>query len=379
LKREKFRYVSVGISLLLIFCFVACGPSGDESKKIKAASSEEASKPPVIPEGQKADMAAAVPGSAGSTTAVPGKSPAKTLPADIVVQVDGARLTRGQLDGELKKNLTALSGKIPTDRLAEASAKIRRQIVDDFIVRTLLGKEANAQKIEATDKEINEAINNLKSTLPSGMTMEEMMKKNAITSEKLREDVSLGIRINKLVAKQAAGKEKPTDKEINQFYKANPDKFKLPEAVHARHILLAKAKDADDAAKAKQKAKAEDLRKQLLGGADFAELARTNSDCPSKTNGGDLGQFSRGQMVKPFEDAAFSQKKNDIGPVVETDFGYHIIQVLDHSQPKTQSLDKNTKTQISAFLQQQKRYAAFNEVMNQLKAKADIQVADKID
>jgi peptidyl-prolyl cis-trans isomerase C len=109
----------------------------------------------------------------------------------------------------------------------------------------------------------------------------------------------------------------------------------------------------------------------------FAEVAKANSDCPSKNQGGDLGTFSKGQMVKPFENAAFSQKKGEIGPVVETDFGYHIIEVLDRQPAKIQNLDKETKSKISAFLQQKKNYEAFNEIMQGLKAKAHIVIAEK--
>lgn len=297
-------------------------------------------------------------------------------PSSIVAQVDDAKLTRGQLDVEISKSMAALSGKVPPDRLPEATARIKKQIIHDFIVRTLLGKEVRRMKIEATDKEINEGLTDLKNSLPSGTTMDEMMKKNAITPEKLREEVSLGIRINKLVSLEPVGKSKPTEKEINAFYKKNKDKFKMPESVHARHILIAKNKGDNDAARTKQKAKAEDIRKQLIAGADFGEVAKTSSDCPSKANGGELGSFKKGEMVKPFEDAAFSQKPKEIGPVVETDFGYHIIQVLEHNQPQTSPLDNNTKAQITAFLQQQKRYEAFNGLLNRLKAKANIVVAE---
>ncbi|MDI6775917.1 MAG: peptidyl-prolyl cis-trans isomerase [Syntrophales bacterium] len=168
------------------------------------------------------------------------------------------------------------------------------------------------------------------------------------------------------------GKVKPTEKEIVRFYQENKDKFKMPETVHARHILIAKATGDDDKAKVEKRAKAENLRQQLLGGADFADLARKNSDCPSRENGGDLGIIPRGQMVKPFEDAAFSQKKDAIGPVVETDFGYHIIQVLQHNEPQTINLDEKTKKDIASFLEHEKMQETFASLVKKLRAKANI-------
>ena len=179
----------------------------------------------------------------------------------------------------------------------------------------------------------------MKTQLPAGMTMDELLKKNKIDPAKMREEIGMNIRINKLVMQELGGKVKITDKEISDFYKKNQDKFKKPESVHARHLLVAKVPGDTDKIKAEKKAKAEELRKQLVAGADFADLAKKNSDCPSKQNGGDLGTFARGQMVKPFEDAAFSQEKNAIGPVVETDFGFHIIQVLEHQSPQIAKLD----------------------------------------
>ena len=115
----------------------------------------------------------------------------------------------------------------------------------------------------------------------------------------------------------------------------------------------------------------EGLRKQLLDGANFAEVAKKNSDCPSKEAGGDLNFIRRGQTVKPFEDAAFSQKNNAIGSVITTEFGYHIIQVLDKKPAKKIALE-TVKDKISAYLEQQKKSEAFNDVLKNLQQKAKI-------
>ena len=99
--------------------------------------------------------------------------------------------------------------------------------------------------------------------------------------------------------------------------------------VHARHILVLVPAGSDESVKMQSLAEAERIRAALIAGADFEMTAEQHSACPSKERGGDLGSFRRGQMVKPFEEAAFSQKVGKIGPVVYTKFGYHIIQVLD--------------------------------------------------
>jgi peptidyl-prolyl cis-trans isomerase C len=291
----------------------------------------------------------------------------------VAIEVNGVKLTNAQVDTEMKKKLVFLKKRgMPAHRIEKMKPGMRKRILDDFVVRVLLSQEVKRLKIAATEQEVTKATEQFKAGLPPGATLDDLLKKNNISKDKFREEITLNVKINKLVLAQPQANIKPTESEIIKYYQANKDKFKTPETAHARHILVSKKPGDDDKTKADKKAKAELLRKQVTDGADFAEVAKKNSDCPSKDSGGDLGTFSRGQMVKPFEDAAFSQKINTIGPVVETDFGYHIIQVLERTEPKTISLDKNIRGEIGLFLQQQKRQEALAEVLKKLQAKATI-------
>jgi peptidyl-prolyl cis-trans isomerase D len=124
----------------------------------------------------------------------------------------------------------------------------------------------------------------------------------------------------------------PTDAELQIVYNQSLDRFRSPEQVKVRHILLktdpSKQGDAAKKDDAAVQARAEDLLKQLKGGADFAELATKYSEDPgSKARGGDVGFIARGQMVKPFEDAAFSLKPGEMSGLVKTTYGYHILKV----------------------------------------------------
>ena len=151
--------------------------------------------------------------------------------------------------------------------------------------------------------------------------------------------------------------------------------FKTEESAHARHILCSYKATDTDAVKTEKKALAEKCRKELVGGADFAELAKKHSDCPSKQKGGDLGTFSRGQMVKTFEDAAFTQKIKDIGPVVESRFGYHVIQVLERSEAGSKPMAE-AKPKILKHLNDQKKQGLMKTYVDGLRAKAEIKYAD---
>jgi peptidyl-prolyl cis-trans isomerase C len=347
-------------ALLVVFFLVVLTLGGCGSKDEKQVGTQTELQKPEAPPSDTANLPA-------PTVAPSGESV-------VVIDVDGSKLTQGQLETEIKRIMAIMKKQVPANRLEQAKENARKQVLSDFTAKVLLANEVKRLNISATDTEVKEAEERVKNDLPNGMTIENLMKKNKITKEQMQEDLRFRIKVSKLVMMQMSGKPKPTDKEINQFYQKNRDKFKMPESVHVRHILIAKTAGDDDKIKAEKKAKAEGLRKELLAGADFAEVAKKNSDCPSKETGGDLGVFRRGEMVKQFEDAAFSQVVNAIGPVVETEFGFHIIQVLERFAPKELALDERMKGNISAFLQQQKQQETFDAILKKLRAKAKITV-----
>jgi peptidyl-prolyl cis-trans isomerase D len=143
-----------------------------------------------------------------------------------------------------------------------------------------------------------------------------------------------------------------SDAQLRQAYAASMDNFRMPERIHARHILL-KTDGKSNAEKAQLKAKAEDLIKQLRGGADFAELAKKYSEDPgSGQKGGDLDWLVKGQTVPEFETAAFALKPNEISNVVTSQFGYHIIQVLAHEPARVKPFEE-VKAQLADELRKQ--------------------------
>lgn len=303
-----------------------------------------------------------------------GISPIPPEMADAVVVVDGVKLTKTMLERDLNAKMDMLKSQVPADKLNEVRNEVKTKIIDNFIMRTLFANEVEKLKIAATDKEVTDGINKLKESLPPKVTYEQFLQKNHLTKEQAKEEIRLGVKIEKYVKSSVPSDPKVTDKEINDFYKQNKDKFVMPESVHARHILIKTTPEDNAKTLAEKKAKAESIRKELLGGADFAEMAAKNSDCPSAEAGGDLGVFVKGQMVKPFDDAAFSQKANEIGPVVKTQYGYHIIQVLKREGPKTMAFNDDIKAKISAYLKMKKQEQAYQSLMKKLKEKANIVV-----
>lgn len=291
------------------------------------------------------------------------------VPTDAAVSVDGKILKKTELDNQIKDRLSMLKDKVPADKQKEFRDNIKKRLIDEFIMRTLLNDEMARKKIEVSDQEIKITKDKLQASLPANKKLDEFLKENKMSQE----DILLGIKVEKFMNKEIGGKIKPSQKEISKFYNENKDKFINPESARVRHILVTVNKDDSEKIKTEKKNKIENLRKQLLNGGDFVELARKNSDCPSKENGGDLNYVKKGQTVKAFDDAVFSQEKNVIGPVVTTEFGYHIIQVLDRKPAKTIALGE-VKDRISAFLEQQNRSKAFADVLKKLQQNAKIMV-----
>ncbi|MEH3087139.1 MAG: SurA N-terminal domain-containing protein [Xylophilus ampelinus] len=155
----------------------------------------------------------------------------------------------------------------------------------------------------------------------------------------------------------------PSESDLRGYYEQNLARMTTPEERRASHILITVPKDAPAADREKAKARAAELLAQARANpGSFAELARKNSQDPgSAASGGDLGFFARGAMVKPFEDAAFALQKGQIGDLVESDFGYHVIQLAD-IKPGEQRSFEEARPELEAEYRQQAAQRRFAEV-----------------
>ena len=272
--------------------------------------------------------------------------------------------------GLFKKQMGA---RVPPDQMEAALPRIRERIVEELVMRQIMLAEVAKQGISLSDSEFAEIKQELAAELPAGTTLETYMAETGTTETEMREQMA----VRKMIMAKADALAKPTDEEIQKFYDENKEGFAQGETVTASHILIKLDPTDDEAAKAAKRARIEDLRKQALEGADFAELAKANSDCPSASAGGDLGSFGKGQMVPEFEDAAFSQPTGSVGEVVETQFGYHLIKVTEHQEAK--AIDFNeAKARISDILFSQKQQDAVKEYVEGLRKQADVQRFDEV-
>jgi parvulin-like peptidyl-prolyl isomerase len=182
--------------------------------------------------------------------------------------------------------------------------------------------------------------------------VDQMLSPMGLTRDDFRNAVRRDLTIRTYVEQKITPAIAVSDAETRAFYDKNPQMFAGQDSVRVQHIiLLTQAMDTDQQKKDRQ-ARIEMIRQRALDGDDFGALAREYSQDNSAPQGGDLGYFTRGTMVKPFEDAAFGLKKGQISPIVETQFGVHVIKCTDKRTARPITYD-DAKERIDMMLKQQ--------------------------
>ena len=344
--------------LLLVFAVSACAKDADKTAAESPAPAAAAA------------SAQSGPGPAGAPAAAP---PAKPLPAqipDVVARVNGEDVKKGELDMAVRSLEDRARSAVP----AEQRDAVFRQVLDRIIGFHLLVQEAKARKVVAPPWEVDSQVDQIKKQFPTEDAFNQMLQARGVSLEQLRADTAQTIAVNVMLKNELEPKIAVTEADRKKFYDENRARFRQEDSVHASHILIRTPEQADAAAKAKARSQAGDLLAQLNKGADFADLAKKHSQDPgSAPNGGDLGFFSKGQMVQAFEQAAFGLKPGQTSDIVETPFGYHIIRVSEAKAGRDLNYDE-VKAQIDDYLKQQLRDQKSQEFVDQLKAKSKVEV-----
>lgn len=234
------------------------------------------------------------------------------------------------------------------------------QALDELITEVLIQQEAQKAKITVSETELKAELDKLKEQFGTEAEFEMALAQANLTLEQLEQRIEVQTLVKELLLPRI--QDKLTDAAIAQYYEANKsDLATQKESVHARHILLT----TEDEAKA--------VRNRLSQGEDFAALAKELSIEPAaKESGGDLGTFERGKMVPEFEDAAFILPVGELSQPVQSQFGWHIIEVLERTDPVIPSLE-SVKEKIKSDLADQEINMMAGGWLTEIKGKADIQ------
>jgi peptidyl-prolyl cis-trans isomerase C len=338
--------------LTLIVALVICGCS---------KSSTEAAGP--APAGAAA-------GSQATTAPAPAPKPVPAQIPDVVARVNGEAVTKTDFDRAVQTLEARAGGPIP----AEQRDQVLRGVLDQIIGYTVLVQEGRTRNVTVPDSDVDARITQIRGQFPSEDEFAKMLAERKLTLDQVKSDVRRDMTITKLIDGEIASKIAVTPAQVDDFYAKNPDQFKEGESVRASHILIGVPKGADAAAKAQARTKAEQVLTDVKAGKDFAALAKEHSADPgSAANGGDLGFFQQGQMVGPFNDAAFTLALGTTSDLVETDFGFHIIKVVEKKEGRTIPLEE-VKPQVEQYLERLNRQQQTDAFVNGLKARGKIEI-----
>ena len=292
-------------------------------------------------------------------------------PADAAAVVNGSVITQEALLFETQRVMEQMArqGQVPDEAMMP---QMRENVLNRMIEEELLYQDSQAKAIKVPEDRVNKELASIKERFPSEKEYNDALAGIGMSEDALAQKITRGVAIEELIKTHVIQDITVSAEESRNFYDQNASMFEKPEQVKASHILIKTAEDATDDQKMEARKKIDDVRKKAVAGEDFAALAKEYSEGPSNVRGGDLGYFSRGQMVKPFEDVAFSLKQGEISDVVETQFGYHIIIVTDH-RPASVVDYETAKAQIEERLKQEKSLGQIRQYIETLREKADIQ------
>lgn len=293
------------------------------------------------------------------------------LPA-VVARVNGEEIKKDELvqhAQEMQQQIARVRG-----IQAPLNSEFYREALNGMVANRLLLQEAKTLGLAVTEAEIDAQMNELKARFPSPEVFKQQLAQSKVTEADLRKQMRSAGTVEKLIRTKIVPTVTVSDADARAFYDKNQERMKNPPRVHLRHILIKAEPNTPAAERQAARAKAEDLLTQIKNGGDFAALAAANSDDPgSKSQGGDLSWVTPGQTVPGFEKAAFALKNpNDLSPVVETRFGFHIIQLLEREEGQIVPFEQ-AKGQISQMLRQQQGENKLRAHVDELKAKAKVE------
>ncbi|WP_309086900.1 peptidylprolyl isomerase [Domibacillus sp.] len=257
--------------------------------------------------------------------------------AETIAEVGGTKITKDELYDSLVKMYGA-------------------DAAESLIADKIVEKEATKEKVQVTDKEIQEELDATIESYGGEEAYKSALESSGMTEADMKEEIKVYLETVKLLEPRI----EITDEEIETYFDENKDTFTTSEQVEASHILV------DDEATAKE------VTAKLADGGDFESLAKEYStDTTSAENGGELGYFGTGEMTEEFEKAAFAMEIGEISEPVKTDYGYHIIKVTGKKEAKAANLE-DSKEEIKETLKQEKMSSEYTTWLEEKKKDYDI-------
>lgn len=290
-----------------------------------------------------------------------------------VARVNGEDIDRATFEKQMER--TRARFQRAGRQIAPAlETRLKENLIRKLVEEELIAQKAKSENVTLEAAEIDAKLAEHKARFGSDKAFASFLERTQQSEADVKADLEKNLLRDKLFAKLLQGQE-PTEEDAKKYYEENKDKYKQKEQINAQHILFKTDKNTTDADKKKKLEQAKKVFAEAKKGADFAELAKKHSEGPTAQRGGDLGTFSRGRMVKQFEDVAFAAKPGDILGPVETQFGYHIIKVNEKTAEVQRPYDE-VKESILTSLKARQKSKATRDLLDKLKTEAKIEVLE---
>ena len=291
----------------------------------------------------------------------------------MTIRVNGEAITEQAIEFELGRLIRFYAEHMPEEQVREQMDALKKRAREQAIGAKLLLDQAAKLDIRVEDEAVDKRVGELAEEAGGREAFEEMLKKQCMQEEAIRESVERGLRVEKLVEQVTAGAPAPTEAETEAHFREHAEEYRKPERAQVQHILI-KAEPDQAEARGSARKRLEEIRQRLVSqGANFAEEASIHSDCPSgKKSGGSLGWFSRGMMVPEFDQAVFSMSVGDLSEVIDTPLGCHLIRKTGH-QDAAEADFEEVREQVEDFLRHTARGEVLAGYVAELREKAVIE------
>ena len=281
----------------------------------------------------------------------------------VAATVNGEVIYVNELNGQVDTLAKQYGLDMGTADGARQRAEISRVVLDQLIEQRLVLQEARRNSAMPTETQVESQLQEIKRNFPTESDFEMALSQRNLSLAELKDRLRTNLAVRNLMVKVAPAT--VSDLEIEQYFREHRNEFDRSEQVHVKHILL------DDENQARL------VLAKLRRGESFDDLARQYSKDPgSREQGGDLGFVSRGQLVPEFEQVAFALQPKQISDIVKTQYGYHLIQVLERRPPQPATLEQ-ARDQIRGVLLSGRQEASFQEWLKKIKTQAKITRTDQ--
>lgn len=280
----------------------------------------------------------------------------------LIAKVNNQPIYADQLDLRVNALLSQSANKNNPEYLKS----VQKEVLNEIVKEELLFQASQKLKIADLDKQVESEFATLKTASPNAPFWKNKSEKE------IRQAIRRQIFIKEYLKRNGLVDPEIPEAEIKAFYEKSKQNFAHREAVKVRHILVGVAADANSAQKAEALKKITKARQAIVNGKPFAEVAKEYSSCNSASHGGELGLVERGYMPPEFDTEAFALEKGTLSPVVETSFGYHVLEVHEH-RPAGIASYQDMKDYLGEFLKNGLRPQKIAEHIATLKQQAKIE------